>query len=127
MQAVAEEEFRLPGVKLLGGKGQRSRQIEIVRVEPAENISRRQRKAFIEGVSLTAILFTFPVRQVALVFLDDLGAVVGAPAVDDDVLQVRILLADHGQDRLLQETALVVGRRDYGDLLEGHQSVSFGD
>src|SRR2546427_11572507 len=79
VQAVSEEEFRLPGVKLLGNKGERSRQIKVVRVEPAENDSRRQREAFVDCVSLATILFTFPVRQVALVFLDDLDAVVGAP------------------------------------------------
>ena len=55
-----------------------------------------------------------------LVFLDDLDAIVRAASVHDDVFQLGILLAYDRQDRLLQETALVVGRRDDGHLLEAH-------
>src|SRR5882672_439691 len=118
MQTVAKQEFRLSCVKLLGDESQRARQIEIVRVEPAENASRRQRETLVQRVGLTAILFTFPMSKVALVFFYDLDTIVRTPTVHDDVFQIRILLADHRQDRLLQETALVIRRRDDGDLLE---------
>src|ERR1041384_2432911 len=81
--------------------GQRPREIDIVAVEPAENFARRLREAFIDCVVLTFVLTVLEIAELRLVFSDDLNAVVGAVAVDDNVFEIRIILHQHGPEGCL--------------------------
>src|SRR2546426_8701836 len=59
-----------------------------------------------------------------LVSLNYLNASVRASAIDNDVYQVRVLLPDDGQDRLLQVISLVKRWRDDSDAGEVHVALA---
>jgi len=82
------------------------------------------RKSFIDGVALTTVLLAHPVFQILLIFLDDVETIVHAPAVDHDILDIRILLLEDREDGLFEIRTLVVRRGDDGDARERiHGSV----
>ena len=53
-------------------------------------------------MALAAIRLALPIRQLLFVLSDDLDTVVGASTVDDDVLKVRVVLFQNGEDGLFQ-------------------------
>ena len=59
------------------------------------------------------------------VFPDDIDGAVCRAAVHDDVFEVGVALEEDGADRLLDELALVVARRDNGDARPG-RAVGLG-
>src|SRR5262245_37259570 len=65
-------------------------------------------------------MFAHPRTQPWLVFANDLDAVVGAAAVDDDVFQVGIALQQDGSNRLLEECGLVKTGCDNRDAWPPH-------
>ena len=115
VQAVAEDQFRSTEGQLGRDMEERARQVHVIRVEPGENVSGCPAQARIDGSGLAAVLLADPVRQMLLVSLDHLDAVVCAPPIHDDAFQVGILLAEDGQDRLFQEPSLLVRGGDDGD------------
>jgi len=108
VETIAKQEFPAVVRQAAGDESQRARQIEIVGVEPAQNASRRQRRNLCSGVGLATIFFTFPVRQVAFVFFYDLDTIVCAPTSMMMYSRLGYCWPITGQDRLLQETALVI-------------------
>src|SRR5207253_10590211 len=70
------------------------------------------RKSFIDGVALTAVLLAYPVFLMLLIFLDDVGTLVRAPAVDHYILDIRILLIEDREYCLFKIRTLVVRRGD---------------
>jgi len=66
--------------------------IHIVGIEVCGNASRDPVQPFLDGVSLTMIRLTHPVRDPLFIFADDIKAAVAGAAVDDEVLQIRISL-----------------------------------
>ena len=64
------------------------------------------------GMALSPVRLTGPIRQPRLVLADNLHAVVGAAAVNNDVFQVRVALYQDRTDGLFDELSLIVGRRD---------------
>src|SRR2546430_16346879 len=82
------------------------------------------RKSFIDGVALTTVRLAYPVFQVLLIFLDDVETSVRAPAVDHDILDIRILLIEDREYGLFKIRTLVVRRGNDGDARERiHGSV----
>ena len=56
-------------------------QVGVIRVQPTKDVSRRPRKPRINRRALPAVLGANPIRQMVLVFADDIGATICAPAV----------------------------------------------
>src|SRR5207253_775978 len=72
-------------------------------------------EALVQRVGVSLVGLANDVVDMVSIALDDRHAVVGACAVDDDILQVRIALADDGPEcRLDVAFAIVVGG-DYAD------------
>src|SRR5437016_1030235 len=97
--------------KQLGGLVKNTREVDIVRVLPADEIARGPGKPLVEGVALPGIPLTHPVGEPALVLLDDLHAAVARAAVDDQVLEIGIVLVQDAEDGSLQELRLMEGGR----------------
>ena len=70
-------------------------------------------------MTLSTIRLTHPVINPRLVLLNDFHALVGAPPIHHDVLQIRIPLQEHRANRLFDELPLVVAGRDDADLGPG--------
>src|SRR2546422_3249629 len=82
------------------------------------------RKSFVDGVALTTVLLAYPVFQILLIFLDDVETIVRAPAVDHDILDIRILLIEDREYCPFEIRTLVVRGGDDGDARERiHGSV----
>src|SRR6266404_6218815 len=86
---------------------ERARQIDIVAINEAEYVAGRLLKALINRMDLTPIFFTDPEGEPIFIAPNDLYRFVGAAAVDDDVLEIGIILVEHRQNRLFQESALI--------------------
>ena len=82
-------------------------QIHIVRVEPAQDVAGRAREASIDRRGLAAVFFTDPVGETLLMPLDDLDTLVCAAAIQHDVLEIGILLADDRENRIFEKLALI--------------------
>src|SRR3989442_13464054 len=82
------------------------------------------KNSFIAGVALPLFGLSFSLFQMLLVFLDDVENSVRAPAVDHDILDIRILLIEDREYGLFKIRTLVVRRGDDGDARERmHGSV----
>ncbi len=90
-------------------------EIEVVGVEPAENIARGSREALVQGVALTRVALAAPETDVGLVAANNLHGIIGRSPVDDDELKVRPSLVQDRQDAAFDERARVVGRHDDGN------------
>lgn len=92
--------------------GNRSWQVGIIRVQPPEYLSSRKPKPFIDGVRLPVVFLGDPNKTV-FIFFKNLNRVVGRSSIDHQIFQVRIILIEHAEDRLLNISALIVrGRND---------------
>jgi len=89
--------------------------IEIIGVQPCNDLPSRPFESLIDGICLSAVRFANPECYPAFIFSDNFNALVCAASIDDDVLKIRVTLQEHRPDRLLNEPALVVGWRDNTD------------
>src|SRR2546425_5488434 len=108
-----------------GGNGpERPRHVIIIRAKPGPQVPCGMRKSFIDGVALTTVRLAYPVFQILLIFLDDVETIVRAPAVDHDILDIRVLLIENREYCLFKIGTLIVRRGDDGDARERiHGSV----
>jgi hypothetical protein len=90
-------------------------QQRVVRAQPAKEIAGGALERDVERGGLAAVGAARPPRQPVLVAADDLDAAVRRAAVDDGILERRVVLRQHRLDRLLEERRLVVRRRDDAD------------
>src|SRR5262245_32055167 len=60
----------------------------------------------------------------AFVLPNEINSPVRASTIDNDVFQIRITLAEHGGDRLLDKGRLIERRRDYGNPWEFQQDAN---
>src|SRR5262249_22441378 len=94
---VARKEEIEPGFAIrLGHKFKRTRKIVIIRVDVSADFTGRPGKAFVEGVSLSAIGLAAPVSEPMLIAADDVDCPITRAAIDDDVVEIWITLV---QDR----------------------------
>ena len=84
-----------------------ARQIEVIRVEPGDDLPVRMGKPLVDGLGLPAVLLADPPGQPVCILLDDLHAAVGRTAIDDDVLDVVIVLLQDGKHGLPEEGRLI--------------------
>src|SRR5579862_385981 len=102
-----------PGPSLLhdaDGSADCSRKVEIVGVEPAEDLARCQGETLVDRVGLPLVGLRDPAHL--RVAPQDLQRLVRRSAVDDNVLDAWVVLAENTLDRLLDEGTLVHRRRD---------------
>src|SRR5437588_214761 len=77
-----------------------SRQEGVVRVQPAEDRAAGASEAVVQRLDLARAGQLLDRGEAVGVATGDLDAPVGRPAVDDDVLDRRVVLTEHGFDRL---------------------------
>src|SRR2546426_12700778 len=94
---------------------EKSRQVEIIRVLPSDDLAGRPFESLIDDAGLPFVRLADPGGQVAFVLLDDLNASILTPSVIDHDLHIRIVLVENGADGSLQEHRLVIGRHHYRD------------
>ncbi len=101
--------------------GDRAWVIEVIRIEPADDLTRGFGKPLVNTVCLPLVLFGNPAREFRRVLLDDLDTVIGRTAIDDPVFNVGIILFQDRANCLLKKGSLVEGGGDNGDeWLSGH-------
>jgi len=71
-------------------------------------------KPFVDCIGLTLIGFAHPFGEVAAIFLDDFAAAIGRPTVDNDIFQMRIILAQHRINRFFEIPGLIERRGNDG-------------
>ena len=86
------EPVTLRGPILLSDILQDTGEIHVIAIKPRENVAGASRKPFVDSMRLPVILFADPVRNPRFVLADDIDALVRTPAIDDDVLEIRIAL-----------------------------------
>ncbi len=89
--------------------------IGIVRVLPCDPFACCPTKALVYGFRLPTIRFAYPPCQPIRIATNDVNATVGRTAIDDEVLQVRVVLVKNGANRAFQIACLVITRRDDSD------------
>jgi hypothetical protein len=92
---------------------QRTFFVRIVPVQPGVDVAGRPRETLLDRVRLPAILPALPIGEMRSVFFNDPYRSIGAPAVDDDILEVRVILQQYRTYRFFQVPALVQAWRDY--------------
>ena len=96
----------------LGHLRERARLVDIVGIQPRQYLAARSGKTLVERIRRACIGRTRPKVDLALVLAQNVESAVGAAAVHHDVFAVRIMLVDHGRNRLLDKAPLIEARRD---------------
>jgi hypothetical protein len=82
-------------------------QVFVVAVQPCHDFTSGTTEAFVQGIAVAFVAFAAPVVQVRLILADDVGGSVGASAVDHDVFQIGVVLAQNRLDCLFDKACLV--------------------
>src|SRR5882762_11837590 len=100
--------------QILDRRRNRVRKQDVVRVEVADDLAVRPSEALVDRGSLPCIGLREPAHTVS-VTPEDGESLVRGTAVDDEVLDVRVRLAEDAVDGASDEAPLVEGRRDDRD------------
>src|SRR5262249_12691426 len=99
----------------------------IVGIEICENVAAGALEALIDGVALPLVALRLPEKARAIPAKDRRG-LIGRAAIDDEVFDMRIILAQHAVDGALEKGALVERRRHdrherrHGGILSGGEA-----
>ena len=107
-------------IRPAGGKGerhgrQRPRGQHVVGIEPGHDLAARPGEALVDGLALALVLLARRESQAVLIARQNIRRLVGRAAIHDDMLDRRIILMQDGEDRLLDEAALIQRGRDDAD------------
>src|SRR5579884_1663234 len=105
---AAVHERTTAGTECLHRGRHSAREVDVVRVQPAEDLAASQREPLVERMRLAAVRLRDPAKVV--VAPKDVERLVRRAAVDDDVLDPRVVLLAHAVDRRRKIPALVQGR-----------------
>jgi len=83
------------GLKNLDGCRHCSGEIEVIRIQPADEFTMRPMEAFIDRFRLTGILFGDPPGQAIGVTADDLDTAIGGSPIYNQILNPGIILFEH--------------------------------
>ena len=102
-------------------------EIEIIAVQPGDDIPGRHPEPFVQRMALSMIRFRHPPDM--RIFFQHLERIVPGTIVDDDVLEIRIVLDQDAANGVLNKAALVEGGRYNGIficryLVEGRLSAA---
>ena len=107
-QAVADEESGLrPRLVGAGDRPQRALEVEVVRVEPGQDVTLAAARAFVDGGRLAAVGPARPVGQPAFERPDHVQGLVGRSAVHHHDLEPRIVLPEDAVESLPEVSPLV--------------------
>ena len=85
-----------------------TRQVDVVAVQPGEDLAVRATEPLVDGIALTVVLLATPIMKITVVLLDDLAAAVGTPAIHHNILEVGIALEQDRADGFFEILGLVV-------------------
>ena len=109
-QGIAIDQLRLRvRGKVLHHRAHRPRHIQIVTVEPAEDLPPRRRKPLVDGVGLPPVRRRHPGKTIWRGLQESLRAVGGA-TIHDDVFDMWIILAVDAVEHLRKILTLVIRR-----------------
>src|ERR1700730_18076000 len=80
-------------------------QIQIITVQPAEDISSCTTKPFVDRRRLASILLRTPETQLSIILLQNLDGSIGAATVQNRIFHIRISLFDHAPNRFFDKLA----------------------
>ena len=103
--AVHHVDVGVGGEEPLDGS-ERSGGVEIVAVEPADDLSFRTLDSLVDGIGLPFVGLGEK-AQPARIALQDIDGLVGAAAIDDQIVETLDLLLQDASQRALDESALV--------------------
>jgi hypothetical protein len=98
-----------------GNARQCSSYIVIVAIQISDDVAGGSRQSLVDSVPLSTISFAYPIRYPITKASYDLGALIGASAINDDVFQIRVLLPKYGLNRLTEIASLIEGGCDNRD------------
>src|SRR5262245_11946446 len=76
-------------------------EVVVVAVEVGHNVTGGPNETLVNGMPLSAVFLTDPIRDAILEFFDDVDTAICAAAIDDNVFEVWIILTEHRQNGLL--------------------------
>jgi hypothetical protein len=82
--------------------------MEIIAVQPAENIAGCLSKAFIDRCSLPPVSRGTPEAQPPSILLQDLNRPVGTSTIEDRELEVGVILVEYAWNRSFNEGSLIL-------------------
>jgi hypothetical protein len=115
VKAISGEQLFLVRVEFFRDISERSGKIEIIRIQPRENLSGRALESRIDRGGLSAIGLAAPKSEMLLVFFYDLHRIVRGTAVHHEIFEIWISLTQDGFNRIGQECALVIRGGDHRD------------
>ncbi len=113
MKIVAED--HVVGAHLRARFGECAPQINVTRIDPAQNIAAGAFEPLGDSLRISAIGLADPAGDPILILADDVDAAVGGAAVDNEVLVAGREIVEHGDNRLFKIGRHVERRRDDGD------------
>src|SRR4051812_15181007 len=99
--------FKTPGNFL-----KRAGQKQVITVDPGNNVTGGPAQSFVDGLALAIVFLTYPISKMVFVFMYDVHTFVLAAAINQDILQVRIVLGDHRLNGFFKIGALLITGRD---------------
>ena len=99
----------------LHGALDRSRQVEIIRVQPGHNLAPGALHALVDRFGLPGIRLGDPPGQAVGIALDDGRAVIAGTTIHHDIFKRRVSLRQYRAQGMLQIGGLVVGGSDDGN------------
>jgi hypothetical protein len=101
---------------------QRLRVIDVIRVEPADDVSSRGADSLVDGIRLAPVSLRDPAKA-TLPSSQYLQGLIRAPAIDDHVFQTRNILIQDTPDGPADEIPLIQRRRNDTDGWERHMKI----
>ena len=121
-QAVAVEKMRARILRHGAGDGlERSRQIILVGVQPADEVAGGHAEALVERVRLALVGLGDPAQ--VRITAEHCERAIARAAVHHDVLEIRIALAEHAQDGVFEIMPVVETGGDDGNFRRLRHSV----
>src|SRR4030095_12208596 len=103
------------GGKDISNRTEGPRQVYVVAIQPAENLTGGTLEAFGDGLEVAGVFTAFPIRQSALITSDDVHTAVCAVVIQNDVFEIRVTLIHHALNCGADEVRIIMVRRDQAD------------
>src|SRR5207253_2072739 len=97
-----------------GDPGECARAVQVVGVQPADDLARAETHSLVDGVRLTVVRLTDH-PEISNVAVKNRARVIGAAAVAHDVVNGRVTLFEHATNGALDESALIQAGGNDGD------------
>lgn len=86
---------------------------QVVTAEPIDDLAAATGETFVDGIALSGVFFADPPCEAIAVAVNDLQAVVGGTAINDENFEVGIILIKEGLERCFERgTGIQIGYDD---------------